>query len=941
MFLADSRDALIRDKRPAFTTVLDVDAPVDNSFTAEQLRDLKFRGAFYVDFDGPLTQTIERAQEFAARLKELDVDLDAVRWFATGGRGFHCEVPMPIFVERPPVKGFANLPAIYKEMLFNCYVDTADLRVYSARRGRMWRTPGVQRENGLYKVPITAAELHTLTAESYLEICAAPRAVTVAAPTIAHGFAVLFAKAQAKVDGAIKNRKASGGDAKILAKFKGKFPTSLENIMQGAPTNPDAGYHAIALQVAITAAALNKKDDEVIAACEGLFENHQSTGYRYNTPAKREEEMLRLLRYTSGNPCYEFSRSAVKSICARDTDTDDLSGADDATGALTESSSEADHGLLGSVEMRENGIYCKDAEGIIKAISNLSFSNVTVLKLLPDGAAPPEIYGFDCQVRVKSKDLGTKLIDIDTFSTKAKFNSFAMKQGAVMSGSDNQTAAITQLLHSVAEKNKKIKYVVGREGLDIIRNPDTGSIDLIYVGAGKVAWARNEDGEPPYVYNGPNGPAGIFRSTLLDEQMLTGTDEELQVIRAMLRMNDPKQLFYLIGWLVACYHRRIISSIQKEFPLLQVYGQAGAGKTQTMMALARMHYGEFDLVSPIGADQGTAFGIEQQVVSSSSMPVIIDEYKPRWIKPAVLSSIRTLFNAVWNDLASTRGGGDSTGGAKDYRKLTRAVMASPIAYIGEALEATTSFVERSVIVSLSKVGIYGRQKEFDLVQDNPGVLSRLGRTILSKALLEPTEKNFIHFRNTRLRPAMEKAWEIRGKGAVKRSVYGTSVAIVGFEYFAEAVRLVWPTELDEDLENVRMAGMASQIGKDTENQGRAEASKVMDVLSFITRTEEGFSQHKLAEGKHYAFVMQGGVACVDLKMQEAYYKYTAWSKQKGQEILYDNYESFMAGLSHYRPCINQMPTDSPIADAGTREPIYRFALTGLEEEGVSQFKGQI
>jgi len=43
-------------------------------------------------------------------------------------------------------------------MAYKLYVDTLDLRVYSAKRGRMWRTPNVQRENGKYKVPISLGE---------------------------------------------------------------------------------------------------------------------------------------------------------------------------------------------------------------------------------------------------------------------------------------------------------------------------------------------------------------------------------------------------------------------------------------------------------------------------------------------------------------------------------------------------------------------------------------------------------------------------------------------------------------------------------------------------------------------------------------------------------------------------------------------------------------
>jgi hypothetical protein len=82
---------------------------------------------------------------------------------------------------------------------------------------------------------------------------------------------------------------------------QGPVPASLQ-VMAGEAVNPGAGFHKIALQIAITGNALGKKEDEILAACEGLIEKHQSEGHRYNTPVKRRNEIARLLPYTEGNP---------------------------------------------------------------------------------------------------------------------------------------------------------------------------------------------------------------------------------------------------------------------------------------------------------------------------------------------------------------------------------------------------------------------------------------------------------------------------------------------------------------------------------------------------------------------------------------------------------------------------------------------------------------
>jgi hypothetical protein len=41
--------------------------------------------------------------------------------------------------------------------------------------------------------------------------------------------------------------------------------------------------------------------DEMLALCDGLIENHQSDGTRYNTKNKRRDELVRMHRYTNSN----------------------------------------------------------------------------------------------------------------------------------------------------------------------------------------------------------------------------------------------------------------------------------------------------------------------------------------------------------------------------------------------------------------------------------------------------------------------------------------------------------------------------------------------------------------------------------------------------------------------------------------------------------------
>lgn len=285
--------------------------------------------------------------------------------FAAGKKGVHCEVPVEIFMTKIAKGGLTGLPAIYKELAFNMYVDTMDLRVYSARKGRMWRTCGVARENGNYKVPLTVAEATTMKAEDYAALVAAPRPAPAYAPAaLSPKLAVMFEKAKLKVEAAVKRKKDSAKDLRLLADFKGAYPPTLERIMRGEGVAENAGFQQLAMQIAITSNAIMKSEEQMLAAAAGIIESHVSDGSRYNSPAKRRDELLRMHRYTSDNICYAYASGAIKKLSAPDIPTPDLSGIPASAGGVTEGAAD-DGGLSQGVFLSETGVWVKPLPGNI------------------------------------------------------------------------------------------------------------------------------------------------------------------------------------------------------------------------------------------------------------------------------------------------------------------------------------------------------------------------------------------------------------------------------------------------------------------------------------------------------------------------------------------------------------------------------------------------
>lgn len=134
----------------------------------------------YFDFDGENIKTvIEAVNRFAKKFEDQGVDPNGFKWWASGGKGFHCFVPLDVFVQGG-VEGLKYaelrcLPYIFREIAERLYVDTLDTRVYSMGKGRMWRQENIQRPNGKYKVPVLYTEIQGMTPEAYELAVSTPR----------------------------------------------------------------------------------------------------------------------------------------------------------------------------------------------------------------------------------------------------------------------------------------------------------------------------------------------------------------------------------------------------------------------------------------------------------------------------------------------------------------------------------------------------------------------------------------------------------------------------------------------------------------------------------------------------------------------------------------------------------------------------------------------
>jgi len=298
-----------------------------DGFTRDGSESAPFVGPAYFDFDAAnIGEAIDAVQDFGKKLADTGLDLDQARWYLSGSKGLHCEIPPACFRANP--FGFEpTLPLLYKELTYSVFIDTMDLRVYSMRMGRMWRVPNVPRENGQFKVPVSWSEVETLTPEIYMGMTSAPRPYPpIVPPSFTIELALIYERAANKVEKPIQQRKqADEAGAELRKRFKGSLPPSVKVIANGKVASP-AGFQQVATQLAIVAVALGMPEETLIQECSGLTSSHASDSNRYNTPAKRIAEIRRMHRYMATSNSYAFSSGAVRSILPAGMRTPDLSG---------------------------------------------------------------------------------------------------------------------------------------------------------------------------------------------------------------------------------------------------------------------------------------------------------------------------------------------------------------------------------------------------------------------------------------------------------------------------------------------------------------------------------------------------------------------------------------------------------------------------------------
>ena len=930
--LASERDRINREIKPELNTALDVNYSFDKELDFEAKSQLRYRGDAFFDFDlETIDEAIASIQEFLTNLKTKSVNLRSLRIYCSGGKGFHIEMPACMMLAKVPVNGIQGLPLIYKEMAHELFVNGLDLRVYSQGKGRQWRQPNIRRsdkpEKELYKVQITAEEAFSMTTARYDELVSRPRPTFPTEPALfTPDLALIYAKAQDKVSDSIKNRKKRKPNTD-LKRFDGKWPKTLQTILSGQGLKENVGWNYIAFQLTLAATALGIHEDQMVVDAQGLIETYQGDSSRYGSPAKRKTELLRMYHYVNENPCHEYSAGGVLSMVTKETlaATDLNLGefvADTPTapaeGVEPEPEFVEEEDDSQQVRINRNGIWSRGETGW-KCISDVGIANETLLKL-PAG----DLIGYDVDVFLKGKKQDPLSISINDINGKAALhNLLVRKMNSAYMGSDMDTARLVNYLRDRVKSRASVSFVTQVEGIDLIVPPNARTkedVDILWSSPNEVITLSERN---KYVFRpGISGSAG-FRSDLWNAEPLTKADR--QMIDDLLNINAPQNLARMLGWYGATFLCPVLRHYYAQFPLLQIYGGASAGKSKTISLLSHLH---FHLGKPkiTSASQYTPFALLAAVASTSSLPVYLEELRARFLGQVKWANAIGILKSSYDGLSIERGGlGDKGQGAV----VNSYACTAPIVYIAEEKNGEVAVQERSVSVCLSEMDRYGRDEPYDRLLEKAQDLGRLGKS-MAESVLALNVRQFRDEFNEVIRDIKTEMGKARdGKD---RPIFNLATTVIGLRLMQRSIQSVFGSEFDGKFD--MMNACIRENVADFVPTNMSEASRVLDTLAQLTKILD--VQFKLEYGREYT-VSDDGLS-VDLKLKPAYAKYMRYSRSLGTPPLYDSDQAFVAAMARYGGVTSKACVDNERLFGGPSEPCYRLSTVFMEKESIEGFR---
>jgi 5S rRNA maturation endonuclease (ribonuclease M5) len=276
-------------------------------------------------------------------------------------------------------------------------------------------------------------------------------------------------------------------------------------------------------------------------------------------------------------------------------------------------------------------------------------------------------------------------LTVDDLRNKKALSSWSSRFNLQWFGSDTESQKLAHWLRQQAPflSRGTMTDVAGWQ-------PDTGS--FVFPKPGDSRASLTIPARPHWSY-----VPGVNNTQLHERINLIQGDFSTTGFEAMLHLHDPGVVHPIVAWIAAAPFRSMV----KQFPILNVTGGAGWGKTTLIYTIMRV-FGWGGEASLTGT---TKFSVESLMQSTNASPVWIDEYRKGAREDTKLAFEQMLRDA-WDAKSTLRGGMNQN----NLMQLTERKTIAPVIVTGEEAFQETSHLERSAVISIPKDGKNTRAK---------------------------------------------------------------------------------------------------------------------------------------------------------------------------------------------------------------------------------------
>lgn len=871
---------------PAFKTVLTVDQDpeqvTENGLNAVET--VLYMGPMYFDFDSHDDIDLVLAEVNAVidhLMNKLDIPAEFIHCWLSGGKGVHITVPAQVFGVKKPTK---FLPMIYREIMLTVLKGaglqspcTLDESVYSCGKGRMWRCEGVPRPgSGAYKVGTTPNELADMNSEEYHALCASPRPAT-AQPQ--PGKNISFAKAEHLLKGAkvAATRKVKAMNAacvvpkEAMRQWEG-IPGCIEKLItDGDSGNSNWNQAAMQLAAYISARYDKSEEKEYMETLVRPFVKNVESSSRPSENERLKHVQGQLNRAFSGS--VKFAPGALIATIGSPCRQCPICRADVASGE-TKQEDVANFNSAVRIRWDTNG-YFLVGEDSSRQLSNFTFwPKLEVFELEPYTTEK----GHTGWRNTERKELVGKLIvdgssevvevSIPERAWSSKRDLISAVKGrdaAVYAGDGEIQKMLVALLKFARDKSedKELDKMIRANVCGIVLDRGEKGTTAHYVEAGNAITSLG--GRSPYRFDGNarQSPALINGSNPLPD------DEELAtVMKALCNVNEPVQVAMLLGWFVSCHFREHIQFEEPQFPLLNIFGNAGAGKSCLAMLIAMINGIDYHKAELQNVEVGTLFPLTKYVSSSTTVPRLIEEVNPVQLGNTRYGQILGILKAAWSHAPIQRGkiGSD--------RELTVSEdrVSAPLVYTSEQSATAPALRSRSVEVRLQAKSLENQhyRNSYKTAMRHRSALLRMARALVTVALgTSPTALlKILHSKAD----VINKALDDRPRWSMQCCLTGLHMLIHTMKEFE-----VGGVEEVERLERELITYLGGRVTEVERGKSASEVDRVLSAMN--TMADDTFEDRvRLMPGKHYW--RQGD--SLYLVLQSCLPRYHAYSKGIGE-----------------------------------------------------------